>query len=90
MNIRQFTIIIIITFFVGMAWLAFDIIYNTKPSIIISPKLESNLEPVNPNFNARVLDLISEVPEAAPVASAIPIISPQPSRQGSASAELKL
>lgn len=60
MSGRQFAVIVSITFFVGMVWLISDIIFNTKASIPVSPKLESLLTPVNPNFNSRVLDIIDK------------------------------
>lgn len=59
MNSRQFAIVAAFTFFVGMVWLVADIIFNTKASVPISDKLQVLLEPVNPNFNTRVLDLIN-------------------------------
>lgn len=60
MSGKQFATIITITFIVGMIWLASDIIFNTKPSIPASPKLETLLEPINPNFNPRVLKIIDK------------------------------
>lgn len=60
MSGKQFAIIVTITFIVGMVWLISDIIFNTKPSIPVSPKLETLLQPVNPNFNSRVLDIIDQ------------------------------
>ena len=67
MNNRQFAILISITFFVGMLWLVADILFNTKPSIEISPKLQTSLDQVNPNFNPRVLKIIEdEVADTAP------------------------
>ncbi len=83
MNSKQFAMIVGITFFVGMVWLISDIIFNTKASIPISPKLETSLEPVNPNFNSRVLDIIGtevsetgvDIPISAPTASASPVAS---------------
>ena len=69
MNNKQFAIVAAITFFAGMVWLISDIIFNTKASIEISPKLQSSLESVNPNFNPRVLQIIeAEVSEPGPVA----------------------
>lgn len=58
MNSRQFLIVVIITFVVGMVWLIADILFNTKASIPISDKLQSSLEPITPTFNARVLEII--------------------------------
>lgn len=47
-----------------MVWLVSDIIFNTKASIPISPNLQTLLEPINPNFNPRVLEIVnSEVRE---------------------------
>lgn len=81
MNSRQFAIVATITFLVGMVWLATDIIFRTKASIPISSKLQSLLEPVNPNFDLKVLERIDKetldkssvaVPESIPEASPIP------------------
>lgn len=58
MSGKQFAIVVSITFFVGMIWLISDIIFNTKPSIPLNPKLETILQPINPNFNSRVLEII--------------------------------
>lgn len=58
MSGKQFAIVVSITFIVGMIWLISDIIFNTKPSIPLNPKLETILQPVNPNFNSRVLEII--------------------------------
>jgi hypothetical protein len=70
MNNRQFAILISITFLVGMVWLISDIIFNTKASIPVSPKLQTLLESVNPNFNARVIKIINdEVGEKSPPVS---------------------
>lgn len=73
MNSRQFVTVVIITFIVGMIWLIADILFNTKASIEVNQELQSSLEPVNPNFNTRVLDMIGEVSESAPAPSIIPI-----------------
>ena len=59
MNSKQFMIVVVITFIVGMVWLVSDIIFNTKASIPISEKLQSSLEPINPTFNARILGVIN-------------------------------
>ena len=97
MNNKQFAILLTITFFVGMVWLAADIIFRTKASIPISPKLQSLLEPINPNFDSRVLNNIDKetlekspaiIPSSSPspLASIAPVISPSPSTQASGSA----
>lgn len=57
---KQFATLIVITFIVAMIWLISDIIFNTKASIPVSPKLESLLSPLNPTFNNRVLDEIDQ------------------------------
>lgn len=83
MNSKQFAMVVGITFFVGMVWLVSDIIFNTKASIPISPKLETSLEPVNPNFNSRILDIIGtevseigvDIPAPTPTASVSPAAS---------------
>lgn len=78
MSTKQFAILISITFVVCMIWLGADIAFNTKASIPVSDKLQTLLEPVNPNFNPRVLEIIEkEVAEEAPTAvSQVPIASP--------------
>lgn len=60
MSGKQFAIIASISFVVGMIWLVADIIFNTKPSIPVSPKLEVLLQAVNPNFNSRILEIIDK------------------------------
>lgn len=63
MSSKQFAAIVVITFIVGIIWLVSDIIFNTKASIPDNPQLNTLLEPINPNFNSRVLELIAgEVP----------------------------
>lgn len=75
MSGKQFAIIVSITFIVGMIWLISDIIFNTKPSIPLNPKLETILQGVNPNFNSRVLEMIDkEVIDADLTQSAKPNI----------------
>ncbi len=99
MNSRQFAIVIGITFIVGMVWLAADIIFNTKASIEISPKLQTLLESVNPNFNSRVLEIIeketldiSDVKVTAapepPVTQDLANQIPEPREEASASSDL--
>jgi hypothetical protein len=80
MKNKQFAVIASITFFVGMVWLIADIIFNTKASIPISDKLQTLMEPVNPTFNARVLEIIERQTldrSSITVTDAIP--SPAPS-----------
>lgn len=78
MSGKQFTIIVVITFIVGMVWLISDIIFNTKASIPISEKLESSLQPINPTFNSRVLDIIErEVVDSSVAQSVTTTIVPQ-------------
>lgn len=92
MSNKQFAIISSITFFVGMVWLIADILFNTKASIPLNPKLESAIEEVNPNFNTDILDTISKetlgknditATESLPV----PEIFTEPSEQASKSAQ---
>ena len=87
MRNKQFAILVIITFFVGMVWLITDIIFNTKASVQISDKLQTLLDPVNPNFNGRVLEIIDKetldrssisVSDAAPIPSPSPDATPLP------------
>lgn len=85
MNQRQFVLVLTITFFVGMVWLISDIIFNTKASIPISDKLESLLEPVNPNFDPRVL---KDIEETADTNFKRPFISPDSENQGTPEGEL--
>lgn len=85
MSGRQFAVIVSITFIVGMIWLISDIIFNTKASITVSPKLETLLAPINPSFNSRVLDIIDkEVLNSVP-ASLAPPATPKPSPVSTAS-----
>lgn len=98
MNSKQFVIVLVITFAAGMVWLVSDIIFNTKASIPISEKLQSSLEPINPTFNSRVLEVISgetlstnqitvnsaAAPAISESSDAIdPLVSPQPSPSSS-------
>ncbi len=53
-------IVAVITFVVGMVWIVSDIIFNTKASIPISEKLQSSLEPINPAFSSRILEVIKD------------------------------
>lgn len=79
MSGKQFAVIVSISFIVGMIWLIADIIFNTKPSIPVNPKLETLLQGVNPNFNSRVLEIIDkEVLDANMIQSlkSNPIIQP--------------
>lgn len=73
MSPKQFATIIVITFIVGIIWLVSDIIFNTKASIPDNPKLNTLLEPINPNFNPRVLKLIDE---EVPLTASIPVNKP--------------
>ncbi len=86
MNQRQFALVLTITFFVGMVWLISDIIFNTKASIPVSDKLESLLEPINPNFNPKVL---KEIEETAGTNLQKPALLPGSKNQGTASGELQ-
>lgn len=92
MNSKQFAIVATITFLVGMAWLVTDIIFRTKASIEISPKLQSLLEPVTPNFDSKVLDIIEQetldkstvtIPSPSPITA-----SPNPDIESTPSAQL--
>lgn len=82
MNSKQFATIVVITFIVGIIWLVSDIIFNTKASIPDNPKLNTLLQPINPNFNPRILNLIEkEVPLQAPPVSRLPDASILPETQ---------
>jgi len=70
MSAKQFATIVVITFIVGIVWLVADIIFNTKASIPDNPQLNTLLEPINPNFNSRVLELIDQ---EVPITDTIPI-----------------
>lgn len=79
MNSKQFMIVVVITFIVGMVWLVSDIIFNTKASIPISEKLQSSLEPINPTFNSRILEVIgSETMSTSEVAVNEPTVLQAP------------
>lgn len=75
MSSKQFATIVVITFIVGIIWLISDIIFNTKASIPDNPQLNTLLEPINPNFNSRVLEVIAEE---------VPSTDTIPTSQGSA------
>lgn len=92
MSGKQFATILIITFIVGIIWLVSDILFNVKPSIPENPKLNTLLQPINPNFDPRILQTIDEevidsnsIPRPTTVkttplpASPSPIASPRPS-----------
>lgn len=95
MNSKQFATVLVITFVVGMIWLAADIMFNTKASIPVSDTLQSTLEQVNPTFNGRVLEMIAaetlstneiQVTTPAPVTETnVDEIRPAPSSTQSAS-----
>ncbi len=77
-----------------MVWLVTDIIFNTKASIPVSPKQQTLLEAVNPNFNERVLEKIGEetidkslIPDSE-TSIALPSPSPQPIIESSPSGQL--
>ena len=98
MSGKQFAVIVIITFIVGMIWLVSDIIFNTKASISVSPQLETALQPVSPNFESKTLEVIArevsgedliETPQA-PIAPIVPITpSPAASQRATQSANLR-
>lgn len=94
MNSKQFVFVLVITFVAGMVWLVSDVIFNTKASIPIGEKLQSSLEPINPTFSERVLEIINgetlstnEITVNSPIAAPVPetetavdtLVSPLPS-----------
>lgn len=96
MSGKQFAVIVVITFIVGVIWLVSDIIFNTKPSVPVKPEMETLLQPINPNFNPRVLNIIAQevsspnnqplaTPPPAAIPSAPPLPSPRPSVAASGS-----
>lgn len=91
---RQFATVLVITFIAGLVWLVSDIIFNTKPSIPISDKEQVLLEPINPTFSKRVLDLIDTVPDKKAPPQVVPQVeikaSPEPAGTSSASPILSL
>ena len=88
MTSKQFATIVAITFIVGIIWLVSDIIFNTKASIPDNPKLNTLLEPINPNFNPRILNLIgNEVSPQAPPLNRLPGPSVLPETQVPASTQ---
>ena len=79
MNSKQFVFVLVITFVAGMVWLVSDIIFNTKASIPISEKLQSSLEPINPTFSLRVLEVINgETLSTNEITVNSPITAPTP------------
>jgi hypothetical protein len=81
---KQFATILVITFIVGLIWLVSDILFNVKPSVPVNPQLNTLLQPINPNFDPRVLEMIENevvTPDlrSLPSRQPAPSVSPQPS-----------
>lgn len=56
---RDWVIILSITFVVFIAWVVSDI-YHARPGVQITAKLQEALEPLDPNFDQAMLDLIDK------------------------------
>lgn len=59
MTKNQFIFVLITTFIVTVFWIVADIIH-TQPSVPVNPKVETLLDPVNPNFDKSILEKIKE------------------------------
>ncbi len=66
MNKKEFIIILTSTFIAVMVWIASDI-YHTKSSVPLDPKLQTILDPVEPNLDSETLRLIQNPPVASPL-----------------------
>ena len=55
MNRKEWLIAAILTFVTICAWRSFSIIH-TRSSVEISPEVQQLIEPVNPNFDTKVLE----------------------------------
>lgn len=67
MNRKEFVILLIITFFVIMLWLIFDIFFRTKTSVELDPALQTLLEPISPDFDTEAINLIRENAQNRPI-----------------------
>ncbi|MBI3485969.1 hypothetical protein HY025_03415 [Candidatus Daviesbacteria bacterium] len=64
MHKKEFVILIIMTTIVILVWVVSDI-YHTKANVVVSPKLQEVLEPINPNLDQAALDEIKKNSTAA-------------------------
>jgi hypothetical protein len=81
MNKKEFIIVLVATFIAVMVWLVADILFNTKASVPISPKLQSLLEPISPSFDGRILEQVKNLPDIGrpqPTASSSSTPTPLP------------
>ena len=79
MTKKEFIIVLVITFIATMVWVISDIIFNTKPSVIIDAKLQSSLEDISPSFDNKILDQISKLSlPSTPIPQNTPAIFPSP------------
>lgn len=67
MNRKEFVLILVITFIVIMIWLGYDLFFKTKASIQTDAKLQSILDPINPDFDQAALEIIKKVPDPLPL-----------------------
>ncbi len=55
MTRKQWLIAAILTFITICAWVVFDILHK-RSQVEISPNLQEVIEPINPDFNTKVLE----------------------------------
>lgn len=55
MTRKEWLIAAILTFVTLCAWVIFDILH-TRAQVEISPKLQEVIEPIDPNFNTKILE----------------------------------
>jgi hypothetical protein len=78
MTLKEFIIILTITFIVLVSWIVFNILHD-KSSEPIDPNLQSVLEPVNPNFDQEILDKLKNISlKAPPTIQTKPVPTPTP------------
>jgi hypothetical protein len=65
MSKKELVIILIITFIVIIIWVVSDI-FHSKPSVPLDPKLETILEPVDPNFDQETLAKLKNISLKSP------------------------
>jgi hypothetical protein len=65
MNRKEFIAVFVITCFVILVWLIAEIVH-TQPSNPIDPKIQQLLDPLNPNFDQKTLQQVSQVRHLEP------------------------
>lgn len=54
MNRKEFLLVAIVTLITIIAWVVFDIIHKSS-SVSLSPNVQENIKPIDPNFNIDAL-----------------------------------